>query len=82
MNEDFTQYAQFLMLNIHDALCRYDELETLKDNLYWNTFRHREYLPDMCKDCDKTDICDGGCREAAHVYYGKINDNDPIFETE
>lgn len=61
-------------------ICRYDELETLKDNLYWNTFRHREYLPDMCKDCDKTDICDGGCREAAHVYYGKTNDNDPIFE--
>lgn len=61
-------------------ICKYDELYTLEDNEYWNSFRKRKYLPDMCKDCDKTDICDGGCREAAHVYYGKINDNDPIFE--
>lgn len=61
-------------------ICKYNELKTLEDNLYWKTFKHREYLPDMCKGCDKTDICDGGCREAAHVYYGRINDKDPIFD--
>ena len=61
-------------------ICRYDELDKLQYNEYWTSFRTRKYLPDMCEDCDKKDICDGGCREAAHVYYGKINGNDPIFE--
>lgn len=61
-------------------VCRYDELENLKDNAYWNAFRQRNYLPDMCKNCDKKDRCDGGCREAAHVYHGKIDDPDPLFE--
>ena len=62
-------------------VCRYDELESLKDNPYWNAFRQRDYLPDMCKNCDKKDRCDGGCREAAHVYHGKIDDPDPLFDT-
>ena len=61
-------------------ICKYTELLTLKDNSYWNAFRCKNYLPDMCKECDKTEICDGGCREAAHVYYGEIKDKDPIFE--
>lgn len=60
-------------------VCKYTEINTLKDSKYWNTFRKREYLPDMCKTCDKKDICDGGCREAAHVYYGGTNDQDPLF---
>lgn len=63
-------------------ICRYDELETLEQNEYWMQFRNRNYLPEMCQDCDKKDRCDGGCREAAHVYYGHIDDNDPIFETQ
>lgn len=62
-------------------VCRYDELHNLKTNSYWNSFRQRSYIPDMCKGCDKLDRCDGGCREAAHVYYGKISDSDPLFET-
>lgn len=62
-------------------LCKYNEVSDLSKNPYWNAFRYREYLPDMCKDCGKKDICDGGCREAAHVYYGRINDQDPIFES-
>ncbi len=60
-------------------ICRYDELDKLENHAYWNTFRQRTYLPEMCKDCDKRDKCDGGCREAAHVYFGKINDPDPLF---
>jgi len=63
-------------------ICRYDELETLEQNEYWMQFRNRDYLPEMCKDCDKQDRCDGGCREAAHVLYGNTNDNDPIFDTQ
>ena len=62
-------------------ICKYNELDTLKNNMYWNSFRLRDYIPDMCKDCDKLDRCDGGCREAAHVYYGGINDPDPIFQS-
>lgn len=61
-------------------ICRYDELDTLSRNEYWIRFRHRDYLPEMCKDCDKKDRCDGGCREAAHVYHGAITDSDPIFD--
>ena len=60
-------------------LCSYDEIDTLSQNEYWNTFRNRTYLPDMCKDCEKNDICDGGCREAAHAYIGSITDVDPLF---
>lgn len=63
-------------------ICRYDELETLEQNEYWMQFRNRDYLPEMCKDCDKKSKCDGGCREAAHVLYGNTNDNDPIFDTQ
>lgn len=61
-------------------LCRYDELSSLKTNTYWNRFVNRDYLPEMCKNCKMQDRCDGGCREAAHVYHGSIDDPDPIFE--
>ncbi len=61
-------------------VCRYDELDTLAQNEYWVRFRNRDYLPEMCKGCDKKDRCDGGCREAAHVYYGSVSDADPVFE--
>lgn len=62
-----------------NRLCKYNEVSLLPKNTYWNVFRHREYLPDMCKGCDKTSVCDGGCREAAHVYYGRVTDKDPLF---
>ena len=32
----------------------------------------------MCSECAKKDLCDGGCRELAHVMLGKIIDIDPI----
>ena len=63
-------------------VCRYDELDSLKDNVYWNAFRQRNYMPDMCQNCEKRDICDGGCREAAHVYHGSIDAPDPLFTKE
>ena len=63
-------------------VCRYDELDSLKDNAYWNAFRQRNYMPDMCQNCEKRDICDGGCREAAHVYHGSIDAPDPLFTKE
>ena len=60
-------------------ICKYNELDSFVNHTYWNSFRQRDYIPDMCKGCDKLDRCDGGCREAAHVYYGEINAPDPIF---
>lgn len=60
-------------------ICKYNELDNLENHMYWNSFRQRDYIPNMCKGCDKLDRCDGGCREAAHVYYGEINAPDPIF---
>ena len=62
-------------------ICHYSELSSLNTNEYWNRFRNRNYIPNMCKNCDKIEMCDGGCRESAHVFYGSITDNDPIFET-
>lgn len=61
-------------------LCRYDALEKLRDHPYWKAFQGRDYLPDACRDCDKKVLCDGGCREAAHVFSGSYTDPDPIFD--
>ena len=62
-------------------ICKWTELESLWRNEYWNAFAHRNYVPQMCKDCKYLNKkCDGGCREAAHVYFGKINDKDPCFD--
>lgn len=60
-------------------LCRYTELDSLAENEYWNAFKSRDYLPEVCRECDKREVCDGGCREAAHVFYGEITDNDPLI---
>ena len=61
-------------------LCHFTEIELLPNNPYWTSFQQRFYLPTMCKNCDKVSACDGGCREAAHVYFGSILDPDPLFD--
>lgn len=60
-------------------LCHYKEIEILENHPYWVSFCNRTYTPKMCEGCEKRSICDGGCREAAHVYYGSTDANDPIF---
>ena len=55
------------------------EIEKLKDNPYWRQFVTKDYLPDACIACDRTDVCDGGCREAAHVVTGSPCGVDPVF---
>ena len=60
-------------------LCRYDELDYLAGDPYWNAFRRQDYQPEMCKGCTHWGVCAGGCREAAHVYHGQTNHNDPLF---
>lgn len=61
-------------------VCHYTEIDTLSSNEYWISFQQPSYMPVMCVGCDKALICDGGCREAAHVYYGEISDPDPLFD--
>ena len=61
-------------------LCKWNEIDTLQTNAYWQRFANRNYFPQMCNNCPHTYKCDGGCREAAHVYYGQIDDQDPCFE--
>ena len=61
-------------------VCHYTEVDSLLSDPYWVSFQQRSYLPVMCVGCEKVPVCDGGCREAAHVYYGSIADPDPLFE--
>ena len=62
-------------------LCKWTEIDRLEKNEYWNRFIAREYIPTMCQKCEYLYTkCDGGCREAAHVYFGDISDKDPCFE--
>ncbi|MFH0895112.1 MAG: SPASM domain-containing protein, partial [Bacteroidota bacterium] len=60
-------------------MLHFSEIEKLKDHPYWKQFVFKEYHPEMCKSCDVLFHCDGGCREAAHVYRGCADGNDPVF---
>lgn len=60
-------------------LCKYTEIDELESNSYWNAFRYKNYIPKECSNCEKIALCDGGCREAAHVFWGKIDDPDPLL---
>jgi len=57
----------------------YEQIENLKKNKYWQTFTQKRYLPESCTNCSLTNCCDGGCREAAHIFTGDLRGNDPIF---
>ena len=62
-------------------LCKWTDLDTLEKSEYWQRFVSRDYIPEMCRNCEYLNIkCDGGCREAAHVYFGNISDKDACFE--
>ncbi len=59
-------------------LCYYKDYENLKSSKYWNSFVFKDYCPDMCQNCIELYNCDCGCREAAHVFSGNLNDKDPL----
>ena len=61
------------------SICNWKDVGSLGENEYWLRFVSRDYRPKMCDDCKHKDICDGGCREAAHVFYGSIDACDPCF---
>jgi len=60
-------------------VCRWNDIETIEENEYWQRFATRDYIPKSCNGCTHLQICDGGCREAAHVYSGAIDKNDPCM---
>jgi len=55
------------------------DIMNLKLNPYWKTFTQKAYLPEECSDCGQNHQCDGGCREAAHIFSGRLNAIDPLF---
>ncbi|MBU1108755.1 MAG: radical SAM protein [Candidatus Riflebacteria bacterium] len=60
-------------------LGHYSALDQAIASDYWQTFKNRDYLPEMCNKCQHMLECDGGCREAAHIVGGALNSPDPIF---
>lgn len=62
-------------------LGHYKDLEQAIASDYWQTFKNRNYLPEMCSQCRHMLKCDGGCREAAHIVGGALNSADPAFTT-
>lgn len=60
-------------------ICKWNELEKLETDETWNRYIVSDFMPKMCLGCKNKDKCDGGCREAARVNYGLINDIDPCF---
>lgn len=57
----------------------YKDFDKLSSNSTWNNYLTSNFLHQMCKDCPHLHKCDGGCREAAHVNYGSIDEIDPCF---
>lgn len=55
------------------------QIDAVKQNAYWKKFVLKNYHPEMCKSCDLLYDCDGGCREAAHIFCGEINSPDPLL---
>ncbi len=60
-------------------LGHYSNLEQAIASDYWQKFKKRTYLPDMCRQCRHVLKCDGGCREAAHIVGGSLHACDPLF---
>ena len=55
------------------------DIEAIKSEDYWKKFVMKNYHPKMCVDCKLLHSCDGGCREAAHIFSGEIDSPDPLF---
>ncbi len=60
-------------------LFSFTNIENLKKDKYWQSFTQKNYLPENCNNCKLTNMCDGGCREAAHLHNGSIFGDDPVL---
>jgi len=58
-------------------LLHFSKLNNLAQHPYWRRFATRNYLPQQCSGCHLESVCDGGCREAAHVACGSPDAIDP-----
>ncbi len=56
------------------------KIEDLKQHPYWKRFTAKDYYPSICEDCEILFHCDGGCREAAHIYSGSLDGQDPLMD--
>ena len=61
-------------------LDNYKAIDNLKTNAYWRLFTQKTYLPAFCVQCSLNYRCDGGCREAAHIYTGCLDGEDPLLK--
>lgn len=46
----------------------------------FNRFRGTDWMPDLCKTCDRREIDWGGCRCQAFAFTGNANETDPVCE--
>lgn len=60
-------------------LAHWRDWRSVKDDPYWRKFVFKEFIPEMCHDCESLSQCDGGCREAAHICFGSPNAPDPAL---
>ena len=63
-------------------LSHIDHISELKKNEYWQIFTQKRYLPELCMDCHDQSVCDGGCREAAHIVGGSVCSPDVVIMNE
>ena len=56
------------------------DYDALRSHPYWNRFVFKTWTPEGCEGCSALGtVCDGGCREAAHVANGSLDAADPLF---
>ncbi|MDR1881819.1 MAG: radical SAM protein [Prevotella sp.] len=58
----------------------FTQMDMLPNHPYWKKFTMKDYLPASCIHCSQMGDCDGGCREAAHIYNGAIDSLDPLLK--
>jgi radical SAM protein with 4Fe4S-binding SPASM domain len=63
-------------------LLPFREMDALPSHAYWRRFTLKEYLPRACHGCPQMGVCDGGCREAAHICGGAVDAPDPLLALE
>jgi radical SAM protein with 4Fe4S-binding SPASM domain len=60
-------------------LDRVKQIDRVKTDPYWMRFVQKGYLPAACGRCEQSSVCDGGCREAAHIAGGALDAPDPLL---
>ena len=61
-------------------LLHWRQIGQLPHDPYWSRFVNKDFLPQVCKPCDQSSHCDGGCREAANIIGGELCAVDPLLK--